>query len=204
MHFVRPIFILNYIYPKAIWRKEKEKNNIYLTFDDGPIPEITPWILDCLKEYQVKATFFCVGENIKKHPEIFDRIFAEGHAVGNHTYNHLRGWDSEDQIYFQNIEKCEKLTNSRLFRPPYGRAKKSQMKVLAQDYKIIMWDVLTGDYDPKINPEQCYKNCVNYTRNGSIIVFHDNIKAINNVKYALPKSIEQLLRKGYRFKTLSL
>lgn len=204
MHFVRPIFILNYIYPKAIWRKEKEKNNIYLTFDDGPIPEITPWILDCLKEYQVKATFFCVGENIKKHPEIFDRILAEGHAVGNHTYNHLRGWDSEDQIYFQNIEKCEKLTNSRLFRPPYGRAKKSQMKVLAQDYKIIMWDVLTGDYDPKISPEQCYKNCVNYTRNGSIIVFHDNIKAINNVKYALPKSIEQLLRKGYRFKTLSL
>lgn len=204
MHFVRPIFILNYIYPKAIWRKEKEKNNIYLTFDDGPIPEITPWILDCLKEYQVKATFFCVGENIKKHPEIFDRILAEGHAVGNHTYNHLRGWDSEDQIYFQNIEKCEKLTNSRLFRPPYGRAKKSQMKVLAQDYKIIMWDVLTGDYDPKISPEQCYKNCINYTRNGSIIVFHDNIKAINNVKYALPKSIEQLLRKGYRFKTLSL
>lgn len=204
MHFVRPIFILNYIYPKAIWRKENEKNNIYLTFDDGPIPEITPWILDCLKEYQVKATFFCVGENIKKHPEIFDRILAEGHAVGNHTYNHLRGWDSEDQIYFQNIEKCEKLTNSRLFRPPYGRAKKSQMKVLAQDYKIIMWDVLTGDYDPKISPEQCYKNCVNYTRNGSIIVFHDNIKAINNVKYALPKSIEQLLRKGYRFKTLSL
>ena len=204
MHFVRPIFILNYIYPKAIWRKEKEKNNIYLTFDDGPIPEITPWILDCLKEYQVKATFFCVGENIKKHPEIFDRILDEGHAVGNHTYNHLRGWDSEDQIYFQNIEKCEKLTNSRLFRPPYGRAKKSQMKVLAQDYKIIMWDVLTGDYDPKISPEQCYKNCVNYTRNGSIIVFHDNIKAINNVKYALPKSIEQLLRKGYRFKTLSL
>lgn len=204
MHFVRPIFILNYIYPKAIWRKEKEKNNIYLTFDDGPIPEITHWILDCLKEYQVKATFFCVGENIKKHPEIFNRILAEGHAVGNHTYNHLRGWDSEDQIYFQNIEKCEKLTNSRLFRPPYGRAKKSQMKVLAQDYKIIMWDVLTGDYDPKISPEQCYKNCVNYTRNGSIIVFHDNIKAINNVKYALPKSIEQLLRKGYRFKTLSL
>lgn len=204
MHFVRPIFILNYIYPKAIWRKENEKNNIYLTFDDGPIPEITPWILDCLKEYQVKATFFCVGENIKKHPEIFDRILAEGHAVGNHTYNHLRGWDSEDQIYFQNIEKCEKLTNSRLFRPPYGRAKKSQMKVLAQDYKIIMWDVLTGDYDPKISSEQCYKNCVNYTRNGSIIVFHDNIKAINNVKYALPKSIEQLLRKGYRFKTLSL
>ncbi|WP_156308428.1 polysaccharide deacetylase family protein [Sphingobacterium endophyticum] len=204
MHFVRPIFILNYIYPKAIWRKEKEKNNIYLTFDDGPIPEITPWILDCLKEHQVKATFFCVGENIKKNPEIFDRILAEGHAVGNHTYNHLRGWDNEDQTYFQNIEKCEKLTNSKLFRPPYGRAKKSQMNVLAQDYKIIMWDVLTGDYDPKISPEKCYKNCVNYTRNGSIIVFHDNIKAIENVKYALPKSIKQLLRKGYRFETLSL
>lgn len=202
MHFVRPFFILNYVYPQAIWRKEKDINNIYLTFDDGPIPEITPWILDCLKEKKVKATFFCVGENVSKYPEIFQRILDEGHAVGNHTYNHLKGWATDDQKYFENIEKSNKLIQSNLFRPPYGRASKSQMKKLAKVYQIIMWDVLTGDYDKKISPEQCYKNCINYSRNGSIIVFHDNIKAIDNVQFALPRSIDYLLQKGFQFKTL--
>lgn len=202
MHFVRPFFILNYVYPQAIWRKEKDRNNIYLTFDDGPIPEITPWILDCLKEKKVKATFFCVGENVSKYPEIFQRILDEGHAVGNHTYNHLKGWATDDQKYFENIEKSNKLIQSNLFRPPYGRASKSQMKELAKKYQIIMWDVLTGDYDKNISPEQCYKNCINNSRNGSIIVFHDNVKAIDNVQYALPRSIDYLLQKGFQFKTL--
>jgi peptidoglycan/xylan/chitin deacetylase (PgdA/CDA1 family) len=202
MHFVRPIFILKYIYPEAIWREDKNKNNIYLTFDDGPIPEITPWILDCLKEKNVKASFFCVGENIKKHPEIFNRLLDEGHVVGNHTYNHLRGWNTENKDYFDNINQCQELTRTNLFRPPYGRARKSQMKELAKDFKIVMWDVLTGDYDQEITPYECYKNCIDTTRNGSIIVFHDNIKAINNVKYALPKSIEYLIEQGYQFKTL--
>jgi peptidoglycan/xylan/chitin deacetylase (PgdA/CDA1 family) len=202
MHFVRPIFILKYIYPEAIWREDKNKNNIYLTFDDGPIPEITPWILDCLKEKNVKASFFCVGENIKKHPEIFNRLLDEGHVVGNHTYNHLRGWNTENKDYFDNINQCQELTRTNLFRPPYGRASKSQMKELAKDFKIVMWDVLTGDYDQEITPYECYKNCIDTTRNGSIIVFHDNIKAINNVKYALPKSIDYLIEQGYQFKTL--
>lgn len=203
MHFVRPFFFLNYVYPQAIWRKEKDRNNIYLTFDDGPIPEITPWILDCLKEKNIKATFFCVGENIQKHPDIFQRILEEGHAVGNHTYNHLKGWDTDNQQYLDNIAKCNALTKTSLFRPPYGRAKKSQMKILSKEYKIIMWDVLTGDYDHRISPDQCYKNCIDFTRNGSIIVFHDNVKAIDNVKYALPKSIDTLLGRGFQFKTLS-
>jgi peptidoglycan/xylan/chitin deacetylase (PgdA/CDA1 family) len=202
MHFVRPIFILKYIYPEAIWREDKNKNNIYLTFDDGPIPEITPWILDCLKEKNVKASFFCVGENIKKHPEIFNRLLDEGHVVGNHTYNHLRGWNTENKDYFDNINQCQELTRTNLFRPPYGRARKSQMKELAKDFKIVMWDVLTGDYDQEITPYECYKNCIDTTRNGRIIVFHDNIKAINNVKYALPKSIDYLIEQGYQFKTL--
>ncbi len=202
MHFVRPFFILNYIYPQAIWRKEKNKNNIYLTFDDGPIPEITPWILDCLKERKIKATFFCVGDNVVKHPEIFSRILSEGHVVGNHTFNHLKGWESDDDLYLNNVSKCDEVTNSNFFRPPYGRIKKSQLKELSKEYKIIMWDVLTGDYDARISPEQCYKNCINYCRNGSIIVFHDNIKAIENLKYALPKSIDYLIEKGFKFKTL--
>jgi peptidoglycan/xylan/chitin deacetylase (PgdA/CDA1 family) len=143
-----------------------------------------------------------VGENIKKHPEIFNRLLDEGHVVGNHTYNHLRGWNTENKDYFDNINQCQELTRTNLFRPPYGRARKSQMKELAKDFKIVMWDVLTGDYDQEITPYECYKNCIDTTRNGSIIVFHDNIKAINNVKYALPKSIDYLIEQGYQFKTL--
>lgn len=199
MHFVRPIFFLKYLYSKAIWRKSKQENNIYLTFDDGPIPEVTPWILDLLMKKNIKATFFCVGDNIRKHPDIFARIKAEGHAVGNHTYNHLKGWDTNDELYFENIAKCKELTQTRLFRPPYGRMKLSQQHELAKHYDIIMWDVLTGDYDARISPEQCLKNATEYVRNGSILVFHDNIKAIPNLKYALEKTIDSLMHRGFNF-----
>lgn len=199
MHFVRPIFFLKYLYSKAIWRKSKQENNIYLTFDDGPIPEVTPWILDLLMKKNIKATFFCVGDNIRKHPDIFARIKAEGHAVGNHTYNHLKGWDTNDELYFENIAKCQELTQTRLFRPPYGRMKLSQQHELAKHYDIIMWDVLTGDYDARISPEQCLKNATEYVRNGSILVFHDNIKAIPNLKYALEKTIDSLMHRGFNF-----
>lgn len=201
MHFVRPFFILPYLYPDAIWRINTRKNNIYLTFDDGPIPEITPWILDCLKEKNIKACFFCVADNVRKHPELFQRILDEGHQVGNHTYNHLKGWDCADDQYLENIELADKLIASPLFRPPYGRIKKSQLREVSKKYQVIMWDVLTGDYDRRISPEQCLKNAVQYTRDGSIIVFHDNIKAIENVKYALPKAIDNLSARGFRFST---
>ncbi len=201
MHFVRPFFILPYLYPDAIWRKNERKNNIYLTFDDGPIPEITPWILDCLKEKHVKACFFCVADNVRKYPDLFQRILDEGHQVGNHTYNHLKGWDCADDQYMENIELADQLIASPLFRPPYGRIKKSQLRKVSKKYQVIMWDVLTGDYDKRISPEQCFKNAVQYTRDGSIIVFHDNIKAIDNVKYALPKTIDHLLVRGFRFRT---
>lgn len=199
MHFVRPIFFLKYLYSKAIWRKSKQENNIYLTFDDGPIPEVTPWILDLLLKKNIKATFFCVGDNIRKHPDIFERIKAEGHAIGNHTYNHLKGWDTMDDVYYENIAKCQELTQTRLFRPPYGRMKLSQQQELAKHYDIIMWDVLTGDYDARISPEQCLKNATEYVRNGSILVFHDNVKAIPNLKYALEKTIDNLMHRGFNF-----
>ena len=199
MHFVRPIFFLKYLYSKAIWRKSKQENNIYLTFDDGPIPEVTPWILDLLLKKNIKATFFCVGDNIRKHPDIFARIKAEGHSVGNHTYNHLKGWDTNDEQYFENIAKCQELTQTQLFRPPYGRMKLSQQHELAKHYDIVMWDVLTGDYDARISPEQCLKNATEYVRNGSILVFHDNIKAIPNLKYALEKTIDSLMHRGFNF-----
>ena len=202
MHFVRPLFLLKSIYPELIWRKDSATKNIYLTFDDGPIPEVTPWVLNCLKEKQIKATFFCVGDNIKSNPELFQRIINEGHQIGNHTMNHLKGWDTNAKIYLDNIQECQTFTGTKLFRPPYGRATKKQLKKIKQNYQIIMWDVLTGDYNPLITPEQCLDNTIKYSRNGSILVFHDNIKAIPNLKYALPKAIDALLARGYIFSLL--
>lgn len=202
MYLVKAPFFLKLIYPKSIWNKSRKENKIYLTFDDGPIPELTPFVLDTLKQYNIKATFFCVGENIKKNPHLFDRILSEGHQVGNHTYNHLKGWETSDAKYLENIQQCQKLTKSNLFRPPYGKAKKSQLKKLYPNYQIIMWDVLTGDFDHSVSPEKCFINATKYTQNGSIIVFHDNIKAISRVKHALPKTIAYLLAKNYHFEVL--
>jgi len=199
---VRPPKLLRSLYSKAIWRMSKDEPCIYLTFDDGPIPELTPWVLDILKQYQVKATFFCVGENITKHPEIFERVIKEGHQLGNHTYNHLKGWKTTNDVYFDNVKKCQELTKTNLFRPPYGRIKKTQYKQLAVDYKIVFWDVLTHDYDKLLNPEKCLENSIKYTRNGSIVVFHDNVKATHNIKHALPLYIEYFLKLNYKFATL--
>ncbi|MCL7987551.1 polysaccharide deacetylase family protein [Sphingobacterium sp. lm-10] len=202
MHIVKAPFLLRSLYPEATWNRSRKEKKIYLTFDDGPIPEVTPWILDTLKDHQVKATFFCVGENVQKNGSILQRLMQEGHAVGNHTMQHLRGWDTPHDIYLENVEACQKLIDTQLFRPPYGRAKKSQLKALKEKYEIVMWDVLTGDYDPKISPEQCLKNAIKYTKNGSIIVFHDNVKSFKNVQYALPRMIEYLQKKGYEFSLL--
>lgn len=202
MYLVRPPFFLKCYYQDLIWNKSRKEKTVYLTFDDGPIPELTPFILDTLSKYNVKATFFCVGENIHKNPQLFEQLTHEGHRIGNHTYNHLKGWKHDDEIYLQNIKKCQELTGAELFRPPYGRIKKSQISKLKNDFQIIMWDVLSGDFDQTISPEKCLDNVIKYTRKGSIIVFHDNLKAIPRVKYALPRAIEHLLDKGYKFALL--
>lgn len=202
MYLVQPTYLIKSIYPKAIWRKEPTDKKLYLTFDDGPIPEITTWVLDVLKQYDVKATFFCVGNNVEKHPAIFQRILDEEHAVGNHTYNHLNGWKTHSPLYLKNVSKCKELVHSRLFRPPYGKMKKTQFNILRRYYSIVLWDVLSGDYDKKTSPEKCLKNVVDKYRNGSIIVFHDNVKAWENLEYALPKFIEHALKEGYRFESL--
>jgi len=191
--------IIKKYYPQLIWDLPNEENKIYLTFDDGPIPEVTEWVLDVLKQYNIKATFFCIGHNIEKHPQIFEKIKQRGHAIGNHSFHHLSGWDTDDEVYLRNIDKCQELTKTRLLRPPYGRIKKNQIVSLVSNYKIIMWDVLSGDFDPKTTPDKCYKNVVKHTKSGSIIVFHDSVKAFENVKYALPKAIEYLLEKGFVF-----
>jgi peptidoglycan/xylan/chitin deacetylase (PgdA/CDA1 family) len=193
-----PAIVKKY-YSQLTWDIPNNENKIYLTFDDGPIPEVTEWVLDILKQYQIKATFFCIGDNIKKNPEIFQRILEEGHFVGNHTQNHLNGWKTEDEVYFKNIEECSELVNSKLFRPPYGRIKKSQHSILNTQYSIIMWDVLSGDFDAKTTPEQCYNNVIKNTKSGSIIVFHDSVKASENLKKTFPKAIDFLLKKGFVF-----
>jgi len=218
MYTVRPPFFLKWYYSNnLIWNKDSTEKFVYLTFDDGPIPNVTSFVLNTLKSFNVKATFFCIGDNISKHPEVFEQIKAGGHTVGNHTYNHLKGWETDDKTYIDNFWQCQALTGTNLFRPPYGRIKKSQIRALANSWQLtlgqelktenselqtVMWDVLSGDFDLKLSPEKCYQNVIKNTRNGSIIVFHDSLKAWDRLEYALPKSIEHLLQQGYQFKTL--
>ncbi len=199
---LQPQKALRLLYPKAVWNVNTADQTLYLTFDDGPIPGLTEWVLDTLKHYNIKATFFCVGDNIDKNKSIFNRIIEEGHTTGNHTYNHVKGFKTRTNDYLKNTEKCEAFTNSRIFRPPYGQMKRSQYKALIESgYKIVMWDVISYDYE-KIKPETCLKNVVKNVKNGSIILFHDNVKAEEKIKYALPKTIEHFLKLNYKFAAL--
>jgi peptidoglycan/xylan/chitin deacetylase (PgdA/CDA1 family) len=202
MYLVRPPYLVQKLFPGTIWRMSPSEKKIYLTFDDGPVPSITTWVLDILKQEKIKATFFCVGENVEKHPEIFQQILDEKHSIGNHTYNHLNGWNTHTNEYIKNIEKCAILVGSKLFRPPYGRLKKSQLSILKKKYSIIMWDVLSGDYDKNTSPEKCFQNVIDNVRNGSIIVFHDSYKAQKNLEYALPKLIAYAKENGFELDVL--
>ncbi|RRJ91767.1 polysaccharide deacetylase family protein [Flavobacterium macacae] len=203
---------VKWIFRKYIWDIKNSENKIYLTFDDGPIPEVTEWVLETLKQHEVKATFFCIGDNIKKHPAIFQKVIESGHSIGNHTFNHLKGWNSRKEEYIKNTLLCEEAINektknlnlkTKIFRPPYGKIKPSQSKVLRKmGYKIIMWDVLSVDYDKEISPEQCLENIIKNTVPGSIIACHDSLKAFKNLEYALPKAIEYLKNKGFVFETI--
>jgi peptidoglycan/xylan/chitin deacetylase (PgdA/CDA1 family) len=189
-------------FPSLIWHIPEREKIVYLTFDDGPIPETTPWLLSMLKSFNAKATFFCVGENVKKYNYLYKRLLDEGHSVGNHTYNHLVGWKTDNQTYIENINKANNLINTNLFRPPHGLIKNSQLQLIKDDFKIVMWDVLSMDYDKSVSQEQCYRNVVNHAKPGSVIVFHDSIKAWENLKYALPKTLEYLSEKGYSFSNI--
>ncbi|MDQ3046462.1 MAG: polysaccharide deacetylase family protein [Bacteroidota bacterium] len=200
MYIVQPPYLLKKLLPAAVWRMSALEKKIFLTFDDGPIPEITPWLLDLLAAENVKATFFCVGENVVKHPHIYQKILDNGHRVGNHTFNHLNGWNTDTKDYIGNVRKCANVLKSELFRPPYGRIKRSQARQL-QDYKMIMWDVLSGDYDKSTSPQQCLENVIKNFRNGSVIVFHDNLKAQENLEFALPAFIAHAKAKGFIFST---
>ena len=190
------------MFPNYTWNVKTDEKIIYLTFDDGPIPEVTPWVLDMLDKYDAKATFFCVGENVEKHPSVFEQVLNAGHAVGNHTYNHLNGWETDILPYFHNVRNCARLVQSSLFRPPYGKLTPKQTQFLARHYRIVMWDVLSGDFDQEISKDDCLNNVILSARRGSVIVFHDSLKAESRMKYALPRVLEHFTAKGYRFESL--
>lgn len=175
---------------------------MYLTFDDGPIPEVTPWVLDMLDKYSIKATFFCVGDNVRKYPEVFEEIIRKGHRVGNHTFNHLQGWKTLTRNYIANVTKADKLINSNLFRPPHGHVRLPQLWFLNKHYKIIMWDVVTRDYNPDLTGDDIINIVKKRTRSGSIIVFHDSVKSIKRLQESLEGSIQWLLENGYRFEPI--
>lgn len=202
MYLVHTPQYVQALFPGLIWKMPSGQKEIYLTFDDGPIPEVTPWVLDTLKEYGAKATFFCVGDNVRKYPGIYHRLIEEGHAVGNHTLNHLSGWSTENISYFHNIRHCARVVNSGLFRPPYGKLRPSQIQFLQRHYQIIMWDVLSADFDKDITPEDCFQNVIQHADQGSIVVFHDSLKAETNLRHALPLVLEHFTKLGFTFSAL--
>jgi Predicted xylanase/chitin deacetylase len=200
----QPPLLYRAFFRGAHWRFNPERKVVYLTFDDGPIPEITPWVLDILDKYDIKATFFCVADNVRKYPEVYKDVLDRGHLVGNHTYHHLQGIRSFSKNYIRDVEEAGLLIESKLFRPPHGHIRLPQLWWLKRNYKVIMWDVVTRDYSRYVNSDQVFKNVKQYTRNGSVIVFHDSIKAGDRMKEALPKSIEWLIEQGYTFELIPI
>ena len=209
LYWIKTNWIIKKIFSNYIWDVSNEGKTVYLTFDDGPIPEVTTWVLEELKKHEIKATFFCIGNNIKKNPALFEQMIREGHKIGNHTYNHLNGWKTTNDSYIKNTIQAQEAIDAyteedvKLFRPPYGKIKKSQSKELMKlGYKIIMWDVLSADFDSSISKEKCLNNVLSNVKPGSIIVFHDSIKAFKNLEYVLPKTLVFLKENNFECRTL--
>jgi peptidoglycan/xylan/chitin deacetylase (PgdA/CDA1 family) len=204
MYWHKNNFFLQWLYPSFVWHKSRLEKILYITFDDGPIPEVTEWVLTILQEYEAKATFFCVGENIIKHSQVFQQVKQAGHTIGNHTYNHLNGWKTNREGYLDNVEKFNEAAGPdvQLFRPPYGKITRQQARVVSQTHQIIMWDVLSGDFDQHLSPEECLRKSIVHTEQGSIIIFHDSLKARQNLQYVLPRYLAHFHSLGYRFEKL--
>lgn len=201
MYLVKTPWWLRKLYSAAlVWKMRAQENEIFLTFDDGPHPTITSFVLDCLRQYNAKATFFCIGKNAELYPQVFRQILNEGHRIGNHTHNHLNGWKTGDAEYFKNIILAKKYIDSNLFRPPYGKITRFQIRQLQPLFKIIMWDVLSGDFDINLSPQKCLQNVVSNTKAGSVIVFHDSEKAFPRLVYALPEALKFFAEHGYVMK----
>ncbi len=202
MYLIKTPNFIKKLFPNYFWNIDTTEKVLYITFDDGPIPEVTPQVLNILDQYNAKATFFCVGSNVKKYDSVFNQVIDAGHTIGNHTFTHKDGWQTDRISYFHDVRHCARLVNSDLFRPPYGRLKMKQAQFLQRHYKIVMWDVLSGDFDPNISTEKCYKNVINNATNGSIIVFHDSLKAEQKVLNVLPRVLEYFASLGYRFEAI--
>ena len=201
----RPPLLYRLLFPEAIWRfKKRGRKVVYLTFDDGPIPEVTPWVLDTLDRYRIKATFFMVGENVCRNPELFEEIKKRGHSWGNHTMHHLQGMKVRSVNYLRDLNAAHTVIQSSLFRPPHGIIRWAQAKVIKNHYNIVMYDLVTRDYSRKLSPDQVFENVRRYARNGSIIVFHDSLKARKNIMATLPRAIEWLQSEGYEFARLPM
>lgn len=194
--------LLKWCWKGVLWRENPKEKNIYLTFDDGPIPEATPKVLDILEAFDVKATFFCVGDNARKHPEVYKEILKKGHTIGNHTFNHLKGFSTPNSEYVENIKKASEYIESNLLRPPHGQITSKQIKLLSKEYKIVMWDFITFDYDKTFSPEGIMNIVKTKSRNGSIVVFHDSLKSEKNMLEALPKALQFWKEEGYELKKL--
>ncbi len=206
-YFIKTPWLVQQLFPAYTWRMPAGEKTVYLTFDDGPHPVITPWVLDLLREHEAKATFFCIGNNVEQYPDVYRSILEAGHAVGNHTYSHLRGWNTADDVYLADTARASGLIDSPLFRPPYGRIRREQAKKIPetlqkQAARIIMWDVLSADFDRNFSPEQCLANVTRNVRPGSIVVFHDSEKAFKNLETALPGTLKFLKEKGFHLKSL--
>jgi len=196
--------ILKFLIKDVVWRMNPDERCIYLTFDDGPIPEVTPLVLDILDDFHAKATFLCVGENVSKYPEVLENVKQQGHAVGNHTFNHVKGFQCSVDDYRSNVMKADELIKSPIFRPPHGQIKPQQIKDLKKNFKILLWDFITYDYDKSIAPTKVYKEVQNKSRNGSIVVFHDSLKAQKKMLEVLPKALKFWQTEGYEIKKVSL
>lgn len=202
-------FILKKIYPNFVWELPNDQKKVYLTFDDGPIPEVTEWVLEVLKKHNTKATFFCIGENVQKYPQVFQKIQKDGHAIGNHSFNHLNGWKTTLENYLENVDLCKQeleihSCSTQLFRPPYGKIKRVQAKKIKQlGYQIVMWDIISKDYDKNISKEMCVANVLKAIQPGSIVVMHDSLKAFSNLEHALPIILKKGSEKGFTFEKLS-
>lgn len=200
MFIEQPPQFIRRLYSRACWRMDSTEKAVYLTFDDGPIPEVTPWVLDVLDKYGIKATFFMVGDNVRKHSDEYKMVVERGHRIGNHTFNHLKGFEERTERYIANIDKADCYLTTDLFRPPHGIMRLRQYRALNERYRIVMWDLVTRDYNPKLSGKQILRKIHKYTRNGSIITFHDSLRAVDNLYYALPRAIEWLKSEGYEFK----
>ena len=205
--------VVKKVFPNYIWEVPSDEKTLFLTFDDGPTPNITEWVLNTLNQYHAKATFFCIGDNIQKYPKIFQQIVNEGHSIGNHSNNHINGWKTKTKSYLENVLLAKEVISNQnlqssitnLFRPPYGQIKPKQgRKLMAMGYRIVMWDVLSFDWDKTVSNQECLERVISKSKNGSIIVFHDSVKASNNMQFALPKVLEYYSRKGFSFKAIDL